>query len=139
MFASVLPRVVRYPPPGTVVSTPLFLFYRHRGIVSDRWYQGKPMVISASGRAGRVCEEPWDTFSGGLAVRDDGYPSTLPPYEVVARARAHIGTPYQTLSWNCDHLVARAHGQAHESPQVAATVAVAVLVLGIGLLALREG
>lgn len=139
MYASILPRAPRYPPPGTVVSTPFLLVYRHRGIVSDRWYLGKPMVISGSGRAGSVIEEPWDVFAAGHQVRDDGYPSALPPHEVLRRARAVIGTRYQTLYWNCDHLVAVAHGQELDSPQVAATVVVAVLALGFGLLAAREG
>jgi hypothetical protein len=127
-----------YPAPGTVVSIPLYVFWRHKGLISDRWHQGKPIVISNSGRAGYVCEEPWDVFAAGYPVQFDGYPSGLPSFEVLRRARALIGTRYQPLHWNCDHLVAVAHGQEPESPQVAATATVAVIAVGISLLTARR-
>ena len=118
-----------FPPPGTVVSVPLWLFWRHKGIVSDHWCDGKPMVISGSARRGQVCEESWDTFRDGFDVQDDGYPSTLPTFEVILRVRALLGTRYKVFELNCDHVVAIAHGQAPQSPQVAGTVAVATLVV----------
>jgi len=40
--------------PGMAVSIPTFLIYRHKGIVSDHWHNGKPMIISNSARAGGV-------------------------------------------------------------------------------------
>lgn len=117
--------VGQFPAPGTIVSVPLFLWHRHRGVVSDRWYRGKPMVISGSGRAGCVCEEPWDAFASGHPIRDEGYPSNLPSWEVLRRVRTVIGTPYHLFNWNCDNVVAVAHGLKHESPQLAGTVALA--------------
>lgn len=120
-----------WPQPGTVVSIPTFVIYRHKGIVSDRWYNGKPMIISNSARAGGVQEEPWDVFAEGYIVTEDGYPSGLPSYEVVSRARSFIGTLYDLFSWNCDHLVAAAHGLEPQSLQVAATVAVAALCFAV--------
>lgn len=123
--------VAGYPPPGTRVSVPIIFGYRHKGIVSDRWQGGKPMVISGSARAGRVCEEPWDAFASGGEVRNDGYPSDLPPWEVLRRSRALLGTSYRLFDFNCDHVVAVAHGQKPESPQVALTVAVAALVAAL--------
>lgn len=118
-----------FPRPGIVISVPTHLFYRHRGIVSDRWYGGKPMVISGSARRGCVAEEPWDEFSQGAAVTIENYPTTLPPQEIVQRARTHVGSRYRLLDWNCEHLVAQACGQPPHSPQVAATVAMACLVV----------
>lgn len=117
-----------FPPPGTVVSVPIVLWYRHRGVVSDRWHRGKPTVISGSGRAGSVCEESWDAFADGQVVNIDGYPSTLQPWDVLLRARRLIGTRYRLFDWNCDHVVAVAHGLKSESPQVAGTVAIAAIV-----------
>lgn len=113
--------------PGTVVSVPLLGVFRHKGIVSDRFHNGEPMVISNSPNAGGVTEEPWDAFASGNPVTVEGYPSNLPPRTVVQRARARIGSRYQLFNWNCEHLVSYAHGQQPATPQVAAVVALAIL------------
>jgi hypothetical protein len=117
-----------FPAPGSVVSSPLPLWLRHRGVVSDRWHRGKPMVISGSARAGCVCEESWDDFADGQPVKEEGYPSALPPWEVLRRVRSLIGTPYRLFDWNCDHVVAVAHGRKPESPQLVGTAAIAAVV-----------
>src|SRR6185437_842991 len=91
--------------PGTVVSVPFLGIFRHRGIVSDRCHDGKPMVISNAASAGGVTEEPWDTFAAGGEVAVEGYPSALPPCAVVQRARGRIGSSYQLFNWNCEHLI----------------------------------
>lgn len=122
----------KWPCPGTVIAVATFAFYQHKGLVSDLWYGGKPMVISSSARAGRVCEEPWDEFAQGKPILIDGYPSGLAPYEVLRRARELIGMRYHVLNWNCEHVVSYSHGLKPQSPQVAAT-----LLLGAaGILAL---
>lgn len=113
--------------PGTVVSAPFLGIFRHRGLVSDRCHNGKPMVISNSAPAGGVTEEPWDTFAAGNEVTIEGYPSDLPPWTVIQRARVRIGTSYQLFNWNCEHLVSYAHGQRPASPQVATVVALLIL------------
>jgi hypothetical protein len=120
-----------WPPPGSIVSVPLLVVFRHRGVVSDRWYQGKPMVISNSGRTGGTAEESWDVFSGGQAVTPEGYPSTLPRYEVFHRARSCVGRAYNPLVWNCDHLTRYAHGMELQSPQVAAILLVSLLAISV--------
>lgn len=114
--------------PGAVVSVPFIGVFRHRGIVSDRFANGKPMVISNSPSAGGLTEEPWDTFAAGNEVTIEGYPSDLPSYIVIQRARARVGSSYQLFNWNCEHLVSYAHGQQPESPQVAAVVVLAILL-----------
>lgn len=85
------------------------------------------MVISGSGRAGAVCEESWDAFADSQVVNIDGYPSTLPSWDVLLRARRLIGIRYRLFDRNCDHVVAVAHGLKPESPQVAGTVAIAAI------------
>jgi hypothetical protein len=117
-----------WPQPGTVVSVTIFLFYRHKGIVSDRWHNGKPMVFSASARSGGVREEPWGVFAEDRAVTVEGYPGKLPSWEVLRRARALMGSAYDLLTRNCEHFVAYVHGLKPQSPQLAATVSVAVIV-----------
>jgi hypothetical protein len=119
--------------PGTVVSIWVFPFFRHRGIVSDRFSGDKPMVLSNSARAGGVAEEPWDAFAAGQHVFVEGYPSSLPPSAVLYRARSLVGTKYHLLGWNCEHLVNHAHGLAPKSPQVAIIIAAALIA---GLVAL---
>lgn len=113
--------------PGTVVSVPFLGVFRHRGIVSDRYHGGQPMVISNSPNTGGVTEEPWATFAAGNQVMVDGYPGNLPPLAVVQRARAQIGSRYRLFNWNCEHLVSHAHGLSPRSPQVAAVVVLAAL------------
>lgn len=125
------------PEPGTVVWIPVFLIYRHSGIVSDRWWGGKPMVISSSGRRGGVFEEPWDEFRQGSPVylEGNGHPGTLPSHEILRRARSVIGTSYDLLTWNCDDLVTYAHGIKSQATQLGATFAIAVIgcVLLLGM------
>lgn len=116
-----------YPLPGSVISIPFLLVYRHLGIVSDRWHGGKPMVISNSARRGGVYEEPWDVFAQKQSVTVENADSTLPPSRAVSRARSRIGTPYDAITWNCEHLVGHARGLRPSSPQVLATLAVAAL------------
>ena len=123
---------VSWPQPGMMVSVPIFLIYRHIGIVSDRWHGGKPMVISTSARAGVVREESWNTFTQGRVVTAEVYPGRLPSWEVVRRARSLIGTQYDLLTRNCEQFVTFAHGLKPQSVQVALTVAIA---LCIGVLA----
>jgi hypothetical protein len=107
---------------------PIFLLYRHTGIVSDRWHGGKPMVISTSARAGGVREESWDTFAQGRAVSVEGYPGNLPGWEVVRRARLLIGTRYDLLSRNCEQFATFAHGLKPQSAQLVFTVLIALCV-----------
>ena len=113
----------RYPAPGTVVYVRAFLFYRHKGIVSDRWSGGKPMVICCSPHYG-VIEQTWDQFGAGQEVHTEGYPGQLPYWEVCSRARSQLGKAYGLFTFNCDHLKNFAHGLQVQSEQLAATIAV---------------
>lgn len=112
---------------GTAVSVWVFPFFRHKGIVSDRFLGGKPMVLSNSARARGVAEEPWEVFSAGQAVLVEGYPGSLAPRAVVQRARSLVGTQYDLLRWNCEHLISYAHGLTPKSPQVAVVMAAALI------------
>ena len=129
-------RAPLWPLPGSDVSVPIILGYRHRGIVSDRFYDGKPMVISNSARAGGVHEEPWDEFSQGKLVNVEEMQSGTSHWKTIRRARSRIGTPYDLLTWNCEHLVGFAKGLSPSSPQVSVTVALVSLGL---VLAARKG
>jgi hypothetical protein len=123
--------------PGTIVSVWVFPFFRHKGIVSDQWHEGRPKVISNSARAGGVTEESWDVFAAGQTVINEGYPSNIPPYDALYRARSRIGTKYQLLNWNCEHLTRYAHGLEPRSSQVAATLLLAAVAIGVA--AARRG
>ncbi len=113
--------------PGTVVSVWVFPFFRHKGIVSDRYFGDKPMVISNSARVGAVAEEAWDVFADGQTVHIEGYPSDLASWIVVNRARAYMEAKYDLLTWNCEHLASYAHGLVPRSPQVAFIITAALL------------
>jgi len=117
-----------WPRPGTVVSVAILLVYRHKGVVSDRWHNGQPMVISSSARSGGVREEPWGVFAHGREINSEGYPGKLPTWEVLQRARSLIGSAYGLFNRNCEHFVSHVHGLEPKSPQVAITLGIALLV-----------
>jgi hypothetical protein len=119
--------LVQWPAPGTIVSVPAYVFFRHKGIVSDRWYGGKPMVISNSARAGGIAEERWDVFTSGQAWKDEGHAGNLSPWEVLCRARSEDHPPYNPFTWNCENFVAYCHGLSPASPQLAVVVVVALV------------
>ncbi|MCB2102027.1 MAG: hypothetical protein KDE22_14215 [Rhodobacterales bacterium] len=115
--------------PGTVVAA-RFGFYKHVGIVSDRWDRDGPMVISNSKRSGHGAEEGMRLFAAGTPVRIVGFPGTLPPDEVLARARAVMTRPYDLLTWNCEHFIRHAHGLPRYSPQMRAAMGIGLAVAG---------
>ena len=104
--------------PGTVIAVWVG-FIRHVGIVTDRTYGAHPSVISNSHRAGGVIEEPLPVFSSGQDVDVVGYPGSLPPQQVLQKARSRIGETWD-LFWNCEHFVKWAHGLRPRSPQLVA-------------------
>lgn len=116
--------------PGTILSTSR-LFYRHVGILTDRFVDGLPTVISNSGDRGMVVEESLDKFRGEGDIRVDGYFGTLPPHVVLERARAKLGTRYSLVTWNCEQFARYAHGLNPESPQLAAAASLSMLMLVI--------
>ena len=119
--------------PGMIVRVPAGLFH-HVGIVSDRWSDGKPMIISNSRRRGGVAEEPWTVALGTGRVTVLGHQSHLEPYEVVERARARIGQPWDLFNFNCEHLVAYACGREEASAQLRVAVLLAGVVLAVSLI-----
>jgi hypothetical protein len=126
----------QWPTPGTVVSVPAYVLFRHKGIVSDRWYGGKPMVISNSARAGGVAEESWNAFTSGQIWTEEGHPGNLPSWEVLNRARSVGHTKYDVFQWNCESFVAYSHGLPPNSPQLARVALIAMV--GIALVAARS-
>lgn len=114
--------------PGTTLSTSR-LFYRHVGILTDRFANGFPTVISSSGERGTVVEEPLDKFRRAGDIRVDGYLGLLPQDAVLERARAKLGSRYSLVRWNCEQFVRYAHGLNPESPQLATMVSLFMLVL----------
>lgn len=80
----------------------------HTGIVSEVSGSGV-RVIHKSKRRGRVVEEPLEAFAAGRPVERIGYPGHLTPEEVVGRARARIGEPWEYRR-NCQRFCASVHG-----------------------------
>lgn len=120
-----------YPTP----STPVYVWVglvRHLGIVSDRWWNGEPLVISHSLRRGGTFEEPWSVFHGGRPVHVAGEKSNLAPWVVLARARSWIGQKSWSLFLNCEHHVRHALGLEPASPQLRGALSI---LAGVALLA----
>lgn len=116
--------------PGTVLSTSR-LFYRHFGILTDRFINGYPTVISNSGEHGMVAEEPLNKFQGTGDLQVMGYLGSLPQGAVLERAKAKLGSRYALINWNCEQFVRYAHGLKQESPQLATVAALCVMMLAI--------
>ncbi|MCG8094859.1 MAG: lecithin retinol acyltransferase family protein [Candidatus Thiodiazotropha endolucinida] len=108
---------MNYLQPGTIVSVAVGPI-THFGIVSDRADFGRPKIISTSKRTGQVAEEKAETFANGGKIKLHGYPSQLPPFVVLRKARNKLGTKYDVFNWNCEHFVRWAHGLKPESPQL---------------------
>ncbi len=106
------------PSPATIVSVSRGI-YRHVGLVTDRHRDGMPMVIANAASTSGVAEISWDEFSEGKVVQVEGFPGTVPATTALARVRSKIGTPYNLLNWNCEHLVRYAHDLPPKSPQLA--------------------
>lgn len=98
----------------------------HEGIMSE---DGR--VISNSRRLGGVYEEPFRDFSGGRKVVLAKPLSGLSSAQVLANARAKIGTTYHPSNYNCEHFVRECYGLKAKSPQklLFAGVAVAAVAL----------
>jgi hypothetical protein len=115
-----------WPAPGTIVYVWFLGVFRHKGIVSNRWHNGKPMVIANSVASGGVAEIAWDEFITGLPCYVEGYPSNLHPQDVLYNARQMIGQRYSVAAFNCEHFVCKAHGQQSRSPQFVVAIWVAI-------------
>jgi hypothetical protein len=114
--------------PGTKISVPTHIFFRHVGLISDRRdWDGLPFIISNSPRAGGLVEEPFASFVGDQSWRLGGYPGNLLPAAVLYRARSCNRRTYDALLWNCENFVNYCHGLPETSSQVVATVMIAVL------------
>ncbi len=123
--------------PGTKISVPTHIFYNHVGIVSDlRSYDGYPLIISNSPRAGGVVEETFAEFSEGKPWRLHGFPGGFQPEQVLFRARTCQRRKYDVLTWNCDNFVNYCHGIAAPSGQLIATLA--FLAFGAVLLSAKS-
>lgn len=123
--------------PGTIVSVSEGVI-EHFGVVTVVPMWGEPLVISSSGKVGRVVEQPLSEFAGGQEVRAYGYPGQLSVFEVVSRARSQVGREYSVLTWNCEHFVRWVHGLKPESPQLLRAALIGASLLGIYLLARRN-
>lgn len=97
--------------------------YDHYAVVSDRYDNGKPMLISLSARQGTVCEEAWDYCAGNRKVVLSPVQGDLHPHQVVQRARSKLGgIKYSLLTRNCEHFARWAHDLKVESKQVQVTL-----------------
>lgn len=121
---------IRFVAPGTVISVPTHIFYRHVGLVSDlRDWSGLPFIISNSAKNGGIAEETLAAFADGKAWRYENTPNRLTPRQVLYRARTCARREYHPLQWNCETFVSHCHGMPEQSPQAAATVGMVIVGL----------
>lgn len=116
--------------PGQAIQTSRLLYW-HKGIATDQWLDGEQLVISCSGRAGRVVLEPMSVFCAGMGAQEMPQLSALPREIVLHQARQLLGKPYSLMDFNCEHFLYQAFGLPPQSPQVATILG---LVAGFALL-----
>lgn len=121
---------------GSIVGTPLNVFWQHVGIlVPDDQFGFRRSVISRTQEG--LIRQPVEEFAHGQNFSSVSYPGDLHWWEVVERAElAVINRPYHATDSNCDHYVRYCHGVKEESPQAEATVALTLIGLVLGGLAL---
>lgn len=93
-------RTSRVYPAGTLLQVRVYGLIRHVGIAT-----GYGTVIHASRRFGRVAETDLAAFLAGGRAEVVPYSHTLPPAQIVARARSKKGQRYNALINNCQHFV----------------------------------
>lgn len=120
--------------PGQTLQTPRF-GYHHKGIATDQWREGEQLVISCSGRAGKVVVERMSEFTRGRGVEPIAPPGSMPAAMVLQRARSMIGQPYSLLDFNCEHFICEAYGVPRESEQMQRALCAVGLFAGLRLLA----
>lgn len=101
--------------------------YHHVAVVSDHFIGGEAALISISGQPGHIFEQRFSQLVQNDPWSNKGYLGSLPPYEVIQRARQMEHQPYSLGTWNCEHFVRVAHGLPAESPQVQQGIAIAVV------------
>lgn len=105
--------------------------YWHKGIATDQWLNGEQLVISCSGRAGKVVLEPMSVFTAGMGAETMPQLSALSREIVLHQALQMLGKPYSLMDFNCEHFLYQAFGLPPQSPQVATLFS---LVAGFALL-----
>jgi hypothetical protein len=115
--------------PGTVIEV-CYPIFKHYAVVSDRYVDGHPTLISLSRRSNTVTEEPWRQATQGRRINISPIHGRLPGHIVVANARACIGAEqlrWNLLTSNCEHFVRLVHGLPVQSDQVRNAVKGAVV------------
>lgn len=102
---------------GDVVSIQLGII-EHFGVVSDKYINGVPCIISNSHKKGMVVEESIQEFANGRAITVHQYSGSLNPIQIISRARSRLGESYNLIKWNCEHFIRWATGLEPKSPQV---------------------
>lgn len=108
---------------GDKLSVPGRAGTRHVGV-----YSGNGQVIHNSKAHFRVVEESLAAFAEGARVTIDARARVGTEGLVVARARERIGTAYDLLFWNCEHLVEFARTGTASSPQLQSALGLLALV-----------
>lgn len=109
--------------PGTVLQVPWdrpfdWMPARHVGLAGDRLIDGWQSIIHLPRTVGSCVEQPLPSFAPRGVFGVLGYPSELPPEDVVALARSQLGRRYDVLRFNCEHLVSWSHGLHGTSTQL---------------------
>ncbi len=109
--------------------------FEHFGVISCHPYSGEPTLISLSAKRGGITEEPWHEAVGKRAWRyATELEGTLPPHQILARARSKISAHgYNLVARNCEHFVRWSAGLKVESKQVG-SVCVIGLLFGLALI-----
>ena len=121
---------------GSAVGTMIGLFWEHVGILVPDGPCGLGRAVISFTKDG-IIKQPVGEFARGQKFSSVKYLGNLPWQIVVQRAEwANATRPYHLTDFNCDFFVRHCHGVKLESPQAQATVALTLIGLALGGLAL---
>lgn len=111
---------------GDKLSVPGRAGTRHVGV-----YSAPDTVIHNSKVHLRVVEEPLWAFAAGGMITIEARATPGTEWLVVARARQHLGTSYNLITWNCEHLVEYARTGVPASGQLTGAFGLLALFAGV--------
>ena len=111
--------------------------YKHWALVTDKFHEGKPMLISNTMRNGTVREEPWDQVVGANKYKIHFVRTNIPKKFLLERARSAINNvKYNLLDYNCEHFVNDIISGKANSVQVRSVLTIGgILMFGLVVLA----
>lgn len=95
--------------PGALISIDMGA-YDHVGLVTNRFIEGMPTIISLSETHNTVVEQSWYEAVENRKVKLYSEQGVIDPSHAITRARAYLGKLRWSFFYNCEHFARAVHG-----------------------------